>query len=58
MTMIKYSQIENLHKDHPLVIRFMKEEKDLEDAYASLPSGSFDKSEWNEEPEDYAGDRR
>ena len=54
--MIRYSQIENLPSDHPMVVQFMKEDQELKDAYVSLPDGSFDPAEDN--PEDYAGDRR
>ena len=37
--MIKYSQIENLPPNHPLVLAFEKQEKDLDDCYQSAYAG-------------------
>lgn len=34
--MIRYSQIENLPSNHPLVKAFEKQEKDLDDLYATV----------------------
>ena len=58
--MIRYSQIENLPPNHPLVQAFEKQEKDLDDCYAS--AGPIGKPSDDEASLDYfnryvAGDR-
>ncbi len=57
--MIRYSQIENLPPNHPLVLAFEKQEKDLDDMYASMTN---DGQEVTEDTLEYfnryvAGDR-
>jgi hypothetical protein len=60
--MIKYSQIENLQKDHPLYLQFLKEQKELDDLY-NMSNCLFDDEDGeNEECIEYfnkymAGDR-
>jgi uncharacterized protein (UPF0371 family) len=58
--MIRYSQIENLPSTHPLVLAFEKQEKDLDDMYASMTN---DGQEVTEDTLEYfnrfvAGDRK
>jgi uncharacterized protein (UPF0371 family) len=58
--MIRYSQIENLPSNHPLVLAFEKQEKDLDDMYASMTN---DGQEVTEDTLEYfdrfvAGDRK
>jgi uncharacterized protein (UPF0371 family) len=57
--MIRYSQIENLPSNHPLVLAFEKQEKDLDDLYATITN---DGQEVTEDTLEYfdryvAGDR-
>jgi len=59
MLMIRYSQIENLPSTDPLVQAFMKQERDLDDLYASVTN---DGQEVTEDTQEYfdrfvAGDR-
>ncbi len=58
--MIRYSQIENLPSNHPLVLAFEKQEKDLDDLYATITN---DGQEVTEDTLEYfdryvAGDRK
>ena len=57
--MIRYSQIEDLPSNHPLVKAFEKQEKDLDDLYATITN---DGQEVTEDTLEYfnryvAGDR-
>lgn len=57
--MIRYSQIENLPPNHPLVLAFEKQEKNLDDMYATITN---DGQEVTEDTLEYfnryvAGDR-
>ena len=58
-SMIRYREIENLPPNHPLVLAFEKQEKDLDDLYATVTN---DGQEVTEDTLEYfdryvAGDR-
>jgi hypothetical protein len=60
MLMIRYSQIENLPSTHPLVLAYEKQEKDLDDLYASVTNNGQEVTDDTQEYFDryVAGDRK
>jgi len=58
--MIRYSQIENLPSNHPLVLAFMKQEKDLDDLWDTVTNNGQEVTEDTQEYFDrfVAGDRK